>query len=252
MQITVNDLKTFYADAIGQVVRRIIRAHVMDLWPECKGLRVMGFGFAGSYLKPYGQEAERTFTIMPRAMGVHHWPVGEKNLVCLADEGELPIETNSIDRIIVVHSLEFCDSIPDTYRELWRVLKSTGRLLVIVPNRLGLWARADWTPFGRGTPYSATQVRQLLTDHQFVHDQTRKVLFVPPFKNALLLRSAQFFESMGKYICSALCGLHMVEVSKQIYASRGTGLAEKVKTPRKSAVPAALANNSTLPDDHAL
>ena len=135
MQITVNDLKTFYSDLGGRIVRKIIRRHILDFWPECKGLRLMGLGYAGPYLKPYIEEAERVFAVMPQSMSVHHWPIGERNLACLSNEAELPIETNSIDRIIVIHSLEFSDSIQETYNEIWRVLKSTGRLLVIVPNR---------------------------------------------------------------------------------------------------------------------
>ncbi len=246
MRIGVSDLKTFYADVVGRVVRRIIRTHIHALWPDCKGLRMVGFGYASTYLKPYKDEAERTIAVMPRAMGVHHWPRGEKNLACLTEEDELPFETNSVDRIIVIHSLEFCDSIDQTYSELWRILKSTGRMIVIVPNRLGLWARADWTPFGRGTPYSATQVRNLLADHQFVHERTRKILYVPPFRSQLFIRSAQFFEAMGQYIYSALCGLHMIEVSKQIYAGSNRGLKEKVRIKVPQIMPEPAVNREWL------
>lgn len=237
MRINVSDLKTFYGDLIGRIVRRIVRTHIHALWPDCKDLRMVGFGYASTYLKPYKDEAERVIAVMPRSMGVHYWPRGDKNLTCLSEEYSLPLETNSVDRIIVIHSLEFCDTINETYTELWRVLKSTGRMIVIVPNRLGLWARADWTPFGQGTPYSAIQVRRLLTDHQFVHERTRKILYVPPFRSQLFIRSAQFFEAMGQYIYSALCGLHMIEVSKQIYAEKGKGQKEKVSIPVPKMLP---------------
>lgn len=237
MHIGVSDLKTFYADLVGRIVRRIVRTHIHAFWPECKGLRMMGFGYASTYLKPYREEAEYTVAVMPKGMGVHHWPRGYKNMACLSDEYALPFETNSLDRVIVIHSLEFCDTINETYNELWRVLKSSGRMIVIVPNRLGFWARADWTPFGQGTPYSATQVRKLLADHRFVHERTQKILYVPPFRSQLFIRSAQFFEAMGQYIFPALCGLHMIEVSKQIYAGSNKGLKEKVKIPVPKMLP---------------
>ncbi|MEM6780420.1 MAG: methyltransferase domain-containing protein [Pseudomonadota bacterium] len=246
MRLTVSDLKTFYSEVRGRVVRNIIRTHIRALWPDCEGLRMMGFGYASTYLKPYKDEAERMVAVMPRAMGVHYWPRGEKNLACLSEENDLPFETNSIDRIIVIHSLEVCDNIDETYAELWRVLKSTGRMIVIVPNRLGFWTRADWTPFGHGTPYSATQVRRLLTDHQFVHERTRKILYVPPFRSQLFIRSAQFFEAMGQYICSALCGLHMIEVSKQIYAEKGQGLKQKAKIPIPKILPEPAVNRNKM------
>lgn len=251
MQITVNDLRSFYDELIGRIVKRVIRAHIRDVWPECKGLRMMGLGYAGSYLKPYAEEAERVFMVMPRPMGVYHWPEGNLNSVVLSEEYDLPLETNSVDRIIVIHSLEFSDSINETYADLWRVLKSSGRMIVVVPNRLGLWSRAEWTPFGQGTPYSASQVRNLLKAHNFVHEHTRKILYVPPFRSNLFIRSAQAFEAMGQYICSALCGLHLVEVSKQIYAYTGEGLKSKAKAYKEpKAVPAGAASGRTHKDRH--
>ena len=52
-------------------------------------------------------------------------------------------------------------------REMWRVLTPEGRLLLIVPNRRGVWARLDTTPFGHGRPYSRGQLERLLTDALF-------------------------------------------------------------------------------------
>jgi hypothetical protein len=46
-------------------------------------------------------------------------------------------------------------------REVWRVLAPNGRLLAVVPNRRGLWARIDTTPFGHGRPFSRGQVTHL-------------------------------------------------------------------------------------------
>ena len=37
-----------------------------------------------------------------------------------------------------------------------------GRLLIVVPNRRGVWARSDTTPFGHGRPYSRSQITHLL------------------------------------------------------------------------------------------
>ena len=42
--------------------------------------------------------------------------------------------------------LEWSEKPRDLLRELWRVLAPNGRLLLVVPNRRGLWARVDTTP----------------------------------------------------------------------------------------------------------
>jgi len=220
---SVYDLKVFYNNLKGRIVRQIIREKILSLWPDCEQCYMVGLGYTGPYLKPFLNQTARLIQIMPRQLGVHSWPPEGQNVACLSDDLFLPLETNSVDRLILVHDLEFSDSPAELMTEIFRVLKSTGRLLIIVPNRMGLWARADWSPFGQGEPYSAGQVEALLKENYFVHEKTCQALFSPPFQKNILLRSARFFEKIGPYLFPALGGVHMIEATKQIYASRGTG-----------------------------
>lgn len=223
------DLKHYYNSKQGRIVRRILRENVLALWPETKALNVLGFGYAVPYLRPFLKESERVINVMPAQLGVHNWPGGEKNLVTISQEDLVPLETNSIDRIIAVHTLEFLDTPNETFEELWRVLKSNGRLILIVPNRIGLWARADSSPFGQGQPYSTKQVETFLRDNLFVHERTEGALFCPPFKSNFLFRGADIFERIGKLLCPGLGGVQVIEVTKQIYAGKGLAAPAKVK-----------------------
>jgi SAM-dependent methyltransferase len=218
---TAYQLRAFYKTLGGRIVRRLIRDRVDDFWPSFHGLRMVGAGYAAPYLKNYIDGAERTLCLMFTTQGVHHWPDDDKNLTCLCDESDLPLETNSVDRILLIHSLEFTGFLKPAFEEFYRVLKSNGRILVVVPNRLGLWARAEWTPFGRGTPYSVAQVEDFLKENLFVPERSERALFIPPFKNQTLLRSAAWWEKFGRKICPAMGGLLLVEASKQIYAGTG-------------------------------
>lgn len=232
-------LRDFYKTLGGRIVRRLVRERIESLWPETKGLRVLGSGYAAPYMVQLREDSERAVCVMFREQGVHHWPDDAPNLTCLADETELPFETNSVDRIILIHSLEFTGFLKPAFEELWRVLKSNGRILVIVPNRLGLWARADWTPFGRGTPFSAGQVEDFLIENLFIPERTERGLFVPPFKSQTLLRSAALWEKVCTKLCPAMGGLIFVEASKQIYA--GTGKARAVEVRKTKEVPVVVA-----------
>lgn len=209
----------------GRIVRRLIRERIENMVGSVSALRVLGGGYAVPYLAPFVRDAERTVAVMFQGQGVHHWPEDEANVTCLAEETELPFETNSIDRIILVHSIEFSGFLQPAFDEFWRVLKSNGRILIIVPNRMGLWSRADWTPFGHGQPYSASQVEHFLTENKFVLERTEKGLFIPPFKSQFLLRSAAWWEKLGNILFPAMGGLIFVEASKQIYA--GTARAQR-------------------------
>ncbi len=230
MQTSVYDLKAFYDSKVGRIVRRILRERITEFWPDFNGMRVMGYGYASPYLRRFTDTAERTFAIMPQAQGAHHWPrhPGEKNLVALASEDALPIETESIDRILMVHALEYEGNIHPNLDEIWRVLKSTGRVLFIVPNRRGFWAHSEWSPFGQGTPFSVSQLCYYLKEHNFIHERTEEALFMPPVKSSMLLKSAGMIESLGKTLLPFAAGVHMVEVSKQLYATNNRGGGSKV------------------------
>lgn len=234
--LTAYDLKYFYNGFSGQIIRKIIREKILALWsPEdTKNLNVMGYGYALPYLRPYLKNTANLYTMMPAQLGVHDWPPEGLNKVCLSDEGALPLPTNSVDRVLMVHGLEFLEFPESSFEELWRVMKSTGRILIIVPNRMGFWARADWNPFGQGKPYSARQVENFLKDNLFVHERTTYALFSPPFQNKLLLRAAHLFEHVGAYLYPALGGVTVIEASKQLYAGKGTAARAKNNyTPKK-------------------
>lgn len=234
------DLRSFYKTFGGRIVRKLVRDRLASLWPDVKDLRLLGCGYAVPYLRPYLGTSERTVAVMFSGQGMHHWPEdGSENLTGFCDETDLPFETNSVDRIILIHSLEFTGLLKPAFEELWRVLKSNGRIMVIVPNRMGLWARAEWTPFGRGAPYTVSQVEDFLRDNLFVPERTGRALFIPPFKNETLLRSAYVWEVIGSKIFPAMGGLLFVEASKQIYAGTGKRIAqEKMRlAPKVSSAP---------------
>jgi SAM-dependent methyltransferase len=107
---------------------------------------------------------------------------------------------------------------PDMLREVWRVLAAGGRLLLIVPNRRGIWARTDRTPFGQGLPYSPPQLSRLLRDNLFTPIQASQALFIPPVRSTTLLRTAPAWERIGGRWLPRFGGVVLMEAGKQLYA----------------------------------
>jgi SAM-dependent methyltransferase len=217
MFVDVVDLRDFYQSRLGQVARRQLRARIRKVWPDVTGMRVLGLGFATPYLRPFLGEAERVFALMPASQGVLPWPIGEKNLVALADEGELPLQDYSIDRVLLMHGLEFSERSRALLNEVWRVLAGGGRLLVLVPNRRSLWAVNAGTPFGQGSPYSHPQLVRLLRDAKFTPERAEAALFVPPARSRMILRSAGALERIGARWFNRFGGVVMIEATKQLY-----------------------------------
>jgi SAM-dependent methyltransferase len=214
----VVDLREFYETRRGQVARHMVRRAVRSVWPDVTGQSVLGLGFATPYLRQFKVEAERTLAFMPASQGVMHWPPEGPGLVSLVEETELPLPDYSVDRVLLVHGLENSESLRGLLREIWRVLTGDGRLLVVVPNRRGIWARSDRTPLGWGHPYSGAQLSRLLRDNMFIPARTERALYVPPIANFTFLRSAPAWERMGARFFPTFAGVVMIESGKQLYA----------------------------------
>lgn len=241
MYADVLDLREFYEGSMGQVARRMIRRRLRELWPNTCGMVVAGIGYATPYLRPFREDADRVMAFMPASQGAVFWPREGPGLVALADEAELPVPDCSVDRVLLIHGLEGTEQLRPMMREIWRILAGGGRLIAVVPNRRGLWARADWTPFGHGFPYSQTQLKQVMRDSLFVPERTAQALFIPPLRSRFSLAWAPAWEEIGNRWFKAFAGVNMIEASKQIFA----GVARRVRdAPRRiAALPIPSANS---------
>ena len=218
MRPDVIDLREFYATRLGQVARKLLRRRIRQLWPDVGGMDLLALGYPSPYLRQFQGEAQRVLAFMPAQQGVHRWPVRDRNQVALVDEMELPLPDASIDRVLLVHGLENTELVASMLREVWRVLASGGRLLVVVPNRRGIWARMERTPFGQGHPYSPGQLSRLLRDNLFQPGERDSALHFPPVASSMLLRTAGAWEKLGQRWGNAFAGVVLMEADKQIYA----------------------------------
>jgi SAM-dependent methyltransferase len=234
MHLDVLDLRNFYyRTQLGRVAQRAIRDQVVKHWPPGPGQTVAGFGFAVPLLRPYLAEARRVVGLMPGPQGVMPWPAGMENVSVLCEDTAWPLPTGLVDRLVLMHGLETSENPSAVLEEAGRVLAPGGRALIIVPNRSGLWARSDVTPFGFGRPYSVAQLEAQLRRHGFSPERSQSVLFAPPAATPFWLRTADFWESIGRKIPWLVGGVLMVEASKQVYAPTRGGLGAAVRRPLK-------------------
>lgn len=230
----VVDLREFYESPLGQVARRMIRRRLRELWPDVARESVLGLGFATPYLQPFVSEAERVVAVMPARQGIIHWPSkravtggdtmrGGGNRVALADEVALPFPDLFFDRVLMVHALEGTEQLRPMLREVWRVLKASGRMIVVVPNRRGIWARFDHTPFGHGHPYTHGQLSRLMRDTLFTPMAEETALYLPPVRSRMALASADAVERVGHGWFHGFAGVNLLEAGKQLYAGTAVG-----------------------------
>jgi SAM-dependent methyltransferase len=228
MQLDARHLADFYEAPIGQVARRMISRRLRQFWPAVRASRILGYGFAVPYLRPYLGEAERVVALMPAQQGVVAWPDG-RPLTVLGEEDALPFPDAMFDRILVVHGLEGADAARPLMRQLWRVLAPEGRLLVVAPNRASLWAQVERSPFALGRPFQRGELDRLLRAALFEPLKWDRALYVPPLNGRRLARTANGWERVGRRLWPGLAGVHLVEASKSLYAPAPVGVVRKTE-----------------------
>lgn len=218
MRPDVTEFSSFYTGPLGGVARRLLAHRIRTIWPNVAGDAILGIGYASPFMQQFRSEARRLLLCMPEEQGAVRWPSEGPICSFLSSETELPLAPSSVDRVLAVHCLEHCGVSRHFLRELWRVLMPEGRLLLVVPNRRGMWARTDATPFGHGHPYSRGQLERLLADCLYAATGWWPTLFMPPFNRRLILNTAIAWERVGLYVWPAFSGLLIVEAQKHVYA----------------------------------
>jgi len=232
-------LRDFYKTPLGQHVAGQMHPHMTRFWQaDASGCNVM-VGYGLGWLPPTSCNHHipaNLLSLMLARSGVIAWPESEPGRSGLVDGHALPLPDVHIDRLLLAHALEFDAEPGRLLDECWRVLDGAGRLLVVVPNRRGLWAQLEHTPFGHGRPYSSRQLCQLLDMHGFVPKRTYRTVCLPPLHNRAMVRFATTIERLGQRWWPALGGVLLVEAEKKLYAAAGN--TSKLRRRRADTAPA--------------
>lgn len=220
MYCDIVDLRSFYGSVLGRLAERSISMAISSVWATLANERLVGMGYAVPWLERFGSDAERVFAFMPAGQGAVNWPPEGPSATTLVFEEELPLADSSVDRILMVHTLEHSENPRETLMEAWRVLAPGGRLVIAVPNRRGLWARFEHTPFGTGRPFSGSQLTELLRETNFTPGQWSDALHFPPVKRRALLKFYNVLERLGRRLWPIFAGVIVVEAQKRLYQGR--------------------------------
>ncbi|MBF0462619.1 MAG: methyltransferase domain-containing protein [Magnetococcales bacterium] len=232
MMLEAVRLHNWYNSPQGQTVATLV-GEVMVQWLSVNhpDIRILGLGFAQPYLDQIvrflpKERRGRPLGASPAEMGVMAWPAGEPNRIAQVRPNALPFADEQFNQVIMAHFLEGSESPQAALRETWRILTPGGRLLTMAPNRGGLWARRDTTPFGWGRPFSPKQLTELLTESLFIPRQSRFALFMPPVAEKYFPRAAPAWEKAGTRWFAPLGGAILCEAEKVVYAT--TPIAKQV------------------------
>jgi SAM-dependent methyltransferase len=212
---------SFYASPLGRATRDMVARKIAEAWEGVRTLDLLGLGYPTPYLEVFNGDARRTVAAMPQAQGATAWGPGGRNLVTLSAEGALPFPNALFDRVVMIHALEESDDPEGLMIEARRVLAPSGRLIVVVASRRGLWSNAENTPFGFGRPYSRSQLEAVVNIAGLEPTAWSRALYMPP--HGMFAPYAEIMEQVGSRLFAPFSGVIMLEAVKQTFAVKPRG-----------------------------
>ena len=174
----------------------------------------------------------------------------------MADFDALPFESNSLDLLVLPHTLEFAPDPHHRLREAHRVLRPEGRLIVTGFNPVSLWGVRQLVPHALARPFlpregqfiGVPRLRDWCKLLSFEMERARYGCWRPPCRTQQWLERTRFMERAGDRwwpICGAV---YMVSAIKRVRAMRLVGPAWK-RPAKGRAIAMPTAQRQRLPDD---
>jgi SAM-dependent methyltransferase len=140
-----------------------------------------------------------------------------------SDPASLPIQSDSIDALILPHTLEFTDDPHQVLREAERVLVAEGTLVILGFEPLGSWAlRHRLTGGGYPPGLARFLAERRLADWlrllSFDVDPARRHLYTLPFARAQSGRLGRWAERAGRSVWPHLSGAYLLVAKKRVYS----------------------------------
>lgn len=135
---------------------------------------------------------------------------------------QLPLESDSLDVVVLPHTMEFADNPHEVLREAERVLIPEGHLVILGFNPFSLFGLrrllTGWrdSPPWNGHFYSAQRIKDWLALLGFDTVMVRNYFFRPPFQNQRLMRPLERIEGVAERFSSPLGGGYILVAKKRV------------------------------------
>lgn len=213
----VDQLERWSADAPGRILWDLEKASLQRMLSGLFGYYLVQVGFPGYRCMPGIANGIRSWLIVSRTLP----GTDTGNWIC-SDPSQLPMATDSVDALVLPHTLDFSPTPQQVLREVERVLIPEGRLVVLGFNPWSLWGvtrliqlrkrRAPWC----GHFLSRSRLYDWLSLLGFRVEQTELLMFRPPIRHQGIMNRLKFMESAGNRYCSGLSAVYAIKAIKQV------------------------------------
>ena len=230
--------QAFWASNLGKEVLKVETELLAPVMESLRGYHVLCIGSCPS--KPLLENC----TIKHPMEWRPNFDLAEHGSCLIADPSHLPLPNDSMDAVLLHHSLEFFDQPQALLKEAARVTLPKGELIIIGFNPRSLWGLTRLLPKGlQAEPLQVLKSAQFISQNKLLDwfefldlKQEERQLFFhrPPCNHQKTLeRLAALDKRLGKKNWP-LAGIYLLRIKKRV----GSPLRPTVKKPSPSWLPA--------------
>lgn len=188
-------LDQWFSSGIGQSFIEMEKQQLDEVLPNLFGYYLLQVGTSGEY------------DLLSSSRVSHHHVIGlqaDAGGAFQAESWALPVKTDSIDVVILPHTLDFARYPHEVLREVERVLIPEGHLVITGFNPLSLWQLWRWSLGWRKQPpwcghfFTQFRLRDWLALLGFDITSKRHFFYRPPIKNSVFMQRIGLMEKIGQ------------------------------------------------------
>ncbi len=152
--------------------------------------------------------------------------IGKDSGSLLADPCALPLASQSMDLVVLPHALEFSEQPHALLREVDRVMRPEGRLVILGFNPRSLWGLRQMLAMDHRSPpwsgrfLSLPRIKDWLTLLGFEMNGGRFAAYAPPLQSQRWLRRCRFMELAGDRWWGVGGGVYLLQAIKRVHGVR--------------------------------
>ncbi len=211
------ELRSWYTRYVGRTLRKLERRALVPVLKTLFGYHAIQVGTL------LGDDLLSTSRITHRLV-MDPDKNGHKNLATYAYPDALPVTSDSIDLIVLPHTLEFERAPHEILREVDRVLIPEGHVVIMGFNPWSLWGatsfilrrRKENTPPWCGHFLTLTRLKDWLALLGFEVIEVKMMFYRPPVQQQGIMRRLRFVEKIGARFFPNFGGVYMLVAQKRV------------------------------------
>jgi SAM-dependent methyltransferase len=237
------ELQRWFETPVGAYVHRWEQRRIDNMLVDVFGYRAIQYGLPEFNLLAANRMPFKAFA-GPKRLTQAQMVGWQASLVCVPEQ--LPFDSDSIDLLVLPHTLETAVDQHTVLREAQRVLMPEGRLVIAGFNPWSLWGLRDrlpwlspWFPDGGEGELSPSRLKDWLRLLSFEIDRGHFGCYAPPCRTDAWLERFAFMEKAGDRWWPIFGATYVVSAVKRVAGMRLITPVFKRKSRRRSARAAA-------------